>query len=43
MSFLLTYGNDPQVIPEANLTGFQLVDIFRSGFTRGADACGLGG
>jgi predicted metalloprotease len=39
--FLLTYGNDPQVMPAANLTGFQLVDIFRTGFTRGADACGL--
>jgi hypothetical protein len=41
--FLLTYGNDPQVIPDANLTGFQLVDIFRTGFTRGVDACGLDG
>jgi hypothetical protein len=39
--FLLTYGNDPEVIPDANLTGFQLVDIFRTGFTRGTDACGL--
>jgi predicted metalloprotease len=39
--FLLTYGNDPEVIPAANLTGFQLVDVFRTGFTRGIDACGL--
>ena len=39
--FLLTYGNDPEVIPSVDLTGFQLVDIFRTGFTRGAEACGL--
>ena len=40
--FLLSYGNDPEVIPEAGLTGFQLVDVFRNGFTRGVEACGLG-
>jgi predicted metalloprotease len=39
--FLLTYGNDPAVITDANLTGFQLVDIFRAGFTRGVEPCGL--
>jgi predicted metalloprotease len=39
--FLLSYGNDPEVIPDADLTGFQLVDVFRAGFTRGPDACGL--
>ena len=41
--FLLTYGSDPEVIPDADLTGFQLVDIFRTGFTRGTQSCGLGG
>jgi predicted metalloprotease len=40
--FLLTFGNDPAVIPDANLTGFQLVDIFRAGFTRGTEPCSLG-
>ncbi len=39
--FLLTYGGDPEVIPDVELTGFQLVDIFRTGFTRGVEACGL--
>jgi hypothetical protein len=39
--FLLTYGGDPEIIPDVDLTGFQLVDIFRAGFTRGVDACGL--
>jgi predicted metalloprotease len=39
--FLLTYGNDPEIIPDVDLTGFQLVDIFRAGFTRGVEACGL--
>jgi predicted metalloprotease len=39
--FLLTYGSEPTVIPDVDLTGFQLVDIFRTGFTRGVEACGL--
>jgi hypothetical protein len=39
---LLTYGSDPAVIPDVDLTGFQLVDIFRTGFTRGVESCGLG-
>ncbi len=39
--FLLTYGSDPAVIPDVDLTGFQLVDIFRAGFTRGTEPCGL--
>ena len=39
--FLLTYGGDPAVIPDVDLTGFQLVDIFRTGFTRGVEPCGL--
>jgi hypothetical protein len=41
VEFLLTYGSDPEVIPAVDLTGFQLVDIFRTGFTRGVEACGL--
>ena len=41
VEFLLTYGGDTEVIPDVDLTGFQLVDVFRGGFTRGADACGL--
>lgn len=40
--FLLRYGTDPQVLPDVDLTGFQLVDVFRTGFVRGLAACGLG-
>ncbi len=40
--FLLTYGGDPAVIPDVDLTGFELVDIFRTGFTQGVEPCGLG-
>ena len=41
VSFLLRYGTDPQVLPDVDLTGFQLVDVFRTGFVRGLDACDL--
>lgn len=41
VQFLLAFGNEPSVVPDANLTGFELVDLFRSGFTEGLDACGL--
>jgi predicted metalloprotease len=41
VQFLLAYGNEPSVAPEANLTGFELVDLFRAGFVEGLDACGL--
>jgi predicted metalloprotease len=41
VQFLLTYGNEPSVLPAADLTGFELVDLFRSGFFEGLDACGL--
>jgi len=41
VQFLLTYGNDPNVLPAANLTGFQLVDLFRNGFLSGLDTCHL--
>jgi predicted metalloprotease len=40
--FLLTYGNDPEVVPDVDLSGFQQVDLFRAGFTRGLQACGVG-
>ena len=39
--FLLAYGTDPRVFPDTELSGFQLVDVFRTGFVRGLDACGL--
>jgi predicted metalloprotease len=42
VQFLLTYGTDPSVVPEVPLTGFQLVDLFRSGFFEGAAACDVG-
>ena len=41
MQFLLAFGRDPSVVPDADLTGFQLVDLFRNGFVEGLDACGL--
>ncbi|MGY1660569.1 hypothetical protein ACI78Q_05020 [Geodermatophilus sp. SYSU D00705] len=42
VQFLLEYGNDPQVLGDTNATGFQLVDLFRSGFLEGARACDVG-
>jgi predicted metalloprotease len=39
--FLLRYGTDPQVLPDVDLTGFQLVNVFRNGFVRGLEACDL--
>jgi hypothetical protein len=41
VQFLLAFGNEPSVVPVADLTGFQLVDLFRAGFVEGLDACGL--
>jgi predicted metalloprotease len=41
VQFLLAFGNEPTVVPVADLTGFQLVDLFRAGFVQGLDACGL--
>ena len=35
VQFLLTYGDDPDVLPDADLTGFQLVDLFRARLRRG--------
>jgi predicted metalloprotease len=42
VQFLLDYGDDPQVLGGADLTGFQLVDLFRGGFVEGARACDVG-
>jgi predicted metalloprotease len=42
IQFLLAYGDDPDVLGAAELTGFQLVDLFRNGFFQGPRACGLG-
>ena len=42
VQFLLTYGNDPDVIPDVALSGFQQVDLFRAGFLRGLGACDVG-
>ena len=42
VQFLLTYGNDPDVVPDVDLSGFQQVDLFRAGFLRGLDACDVG-
>jgi predicted metalloprotease len=41
VQFLLTYGDDDQVLGAAHLTGFQLVDLFRGGFVDGVSACDL--
>ena len=42
VQFLLAFGNDPDVLPAADLSGFQLVDLFRNGFVRGLRACDVG-
>ncbi|HEY4627351.1 MAG TPA: hypothetical protein VIH01_15135 [Blastococcus sp.] len=39
VQFLLAYGDDPHVLGDAHLTGFQLVDVFRGGFVEGAGPC----
>lgn len=41
IQFLLTYGSDPTVFPDVGLSGFQLVDVFRTGYLQGLTACGL--
>lgn len=41
VQFLLAFGSEPSVVPDAGLTGFQLVDLFRNGFVQGLGACGL--
>jgi len=42
VSFLLGYSDDPDVLAESGLTGFQLVDVFRSGVFEGLSACDIG-
>ncbi|MEU2349211.1 neutral zinc metallopeptidase [Modestobacter sp. NPDC049651] len=37
--FLLEYGTQPEVLGDAGLTGFQLVDVFRGGVFEGLPAC----
>jgi predicted metalloprotease len=41
VSFLLEYATDPQVLADSGLTGFQLVDVFRSGVFEGLSACDI--
>jgi predicted metalloprotease len=42
VSFLLEYSDDPDVLADSGLTGFQLVDVFRSGVFEGLSACDIG-
>jgi hypothetical protein len=42
VQFLLTYGTDPAVLPDVDLSGFQQVDLFRAGFLEGLAACDVG-
>ncbi|MCZ2812548.1 neutral zinc metallopeptidase [Modestobacter sp. VKM Ac-2979] len=42
VSFLLEHATDPAVLPDVQLTGFQLVDVFRSGVVDGLAACDIG-
>jgi predicted metalloprotease len=42
VQFLLSYGDDPQVLGAADLSGFQQVDLFRSGFVEGLGTCDVG-
>ena len=41
VQFLLSHSSDPAVLGDVGLTGFQLVDVFRSGVVEGQSACGL--
>jgi predicted metalloprotease len=42
VQFLLTYGDDPEVLGAADLSGFQQVDLFRNGFVEGLESCDVG-
>ena len=42
VQFLLTRAGDPTVLPDVDLSGFELVDLFRNGFLEGAAACDVG-
>jgi hypothetical protein len=39
VQFLLEYSTDPAVLGDSGLTGFQLVDVFRTGVFEGSAAC----
>jgi hypothetical protein len=41
VQFLLTYGVDPRVFPDAESSGFELVGAFGTGFLDGRAACDL--
>jgi predicted metalloprotease len=41
VQFLLEYSAEPTVLAESGLTGFQLVDVFRSGVFEGLAPCGV--
>ncbi|MGY1769746.1 neutral zinc metallopeptidase [Blastococcus sp. SYSU D00813] len=41
VQFLLTRAGDPAVLPGLDLSGFELVDLFRNGFLEGASACDI--
>ncbi|MDQ3735629.1 MAG: hypothetical protein M3400_16810 [Actinomycetota bacterium] len=41
--FLVEHAPRREVLPESNLSGFQLVDFFRRGFVVGPDGCGVDG
>lgn len=43
VQFLLTYGVDPEVFPNLDASGFELVGAFRTGFLEGGAACDLEG
>jgi predicted metalloprotease len=43
VQFLLGYSDDPKVLGDVGLSGFQLVDVFRSGVVGGQSSCGIGG
>ncbi|MGY1825045.1 neutral zinc metallopeptidase [Blastococcus sp. SYSU DS0541] len=43
VQFLLRYGVEEQVFPDADASGFELVGAFRSGFLEGGGACGIAG
>jgi predicted metalloprotease len=40
--FLLAYGQTDSVLPNVDVSGFELVGAFRSGFLEGGTACDLG-
>jgi len=42
VEFLLTYGVDDKVFPNTDLSGFELLRSYRSGFFDAAGACDVG-